>query len=106
MARPRSAKWTLGTPEHNKYLREHHRRRRAAALELLGGCCARCGFTDSRALQIDHVHNDGYADRKRWSAGTAHLRIVASILAGTDTGRYQVLCANCNWIKKAERYIP
>jgi hypothetical protein len=29
--------------------------------------------------------------------------MVKRILAGEGDGRYQLLCANCNWIKRFER---
>ncbi len=58
--------------------------------------CARCGFSDERALQIDHVHGGGTAESRK--IGPAGL--YARILRG-EPG-YQVLCANCNTIKKVE----
>jgi len=75
-------------------VREEARRK---AIEHLGSCCKRCGFSDLRALQIDHV----------FGGGTKHVRSTswkvryAEVLTDT-TGKYQLLCANCNWIKKAE----
>ena len=85
-----------------EYTRERHRRIRLAVLQAMGGRCARCGYDeDHRALQIDHVHSDGAAERK--SATTAigstfYLRVLKEL----DSGRYQLLCANCNWIKRYE----
>ena len=37
---------------------------RERAIIKLGGKCKECGFLDHRALQIDHVNNDGYVERK------------------------------------------
>jgi hypothetical protein len=76
------------------------RDRRERAVALLGGCCVRCGFDDMRALQLDHVNGDGPADRLLWGAGNAGQKAVTEILNGSV--RFQVLCANCNWIKRAE----
>lgn len=69
--------------------------------EKLGNKCVTCGFNDSRALQIDHVNDDGCLERK----GTRPNRRqrLRMILNDTDN-RYQILCANCNWIKRAEHY--
>lgn len=61
-----------------------------------GKRCANCGFEDARALQIDHVYNDGHADRKKGENSRQRIR---NAINDTE-GRYQILCANCNWIKK------
>lgn len=83
--------------------RDYHlawrRKWRAEAFKALGGCCARCGFTNEHALQIDHVNGDGHKERKQWSNGGYFCRRVVREAA---SGRYQLLCANCNWIKRAE----
>ncbi len=67
-------------------------------LSLLGGECRRCGFTDARALQVDHVHGGGSQERKTvWSSTRSFIERVRSM-----PGEYQLLCANCNWIKRIE----
>ncbi len=71
---------------------------RAAAVTHLGDCCARCGFDDPRALQIDHVLSDGNVDRNTKST----WQILQSVLASIPGERFQLLCANCNWIKRHE----
>lgn len=59
--------------------------------------CARCGFSDFRALQLDHVLGDGGKER------AGRKKINRAIVRGQiDISRYQVLCANCNWIKRYE----
>lgn len=80
--------------------KKYYDKLRNAVLSSLGGVCVRCSFSDARALQIDHVHGGG---RKELSsiARTAYWRMVlASVAVGE--GKYQLLCANCNWIKKEE----
>ena len=42
----------------NKTSTEQRRLLRLQAFQALGGRCARCGFDDVRALQIDHVNGD------------------------------------------------
>lgn len=66
-------------------------------LLFLGNKCSRCGFDDPRALQIDHINGHGSKDRKNrgWS------KRYKDILCGKDTS-FQLLCANCNWIKRVE----
>jgi len=72
-------------------------------MNILGGpICVICGITDIRCLQFDHINGDGYKERHEKN------------IKGNTTVRYylkhkeeaiqklQVLCANCNWIKRHE----
>lgn len=81
-----------------RYMREYHRRTRAKVLELFGNKCAHCGFSDHRALQIDHVNDDGWIERHKKFSSIVFLRRI--LKEGTEG--YQLLCANCNWIKRYE----
>lgn len=72
-------------------------RLRDKCFDLLGHVCNRCGFSDKRALQFDHVNGGGYADRKKHRGQAMYRNILSTAGAG-----FQVLCANCNWIKKHE----
>jgi hypothetical protein len=82
--------------------RRSERRLRQEVLD--GRSCAKCGFSDVRALVVDHVRGGGNKQRHRtnvsqrlgtWSAVYRHVR---------DNGwdGYQVLCHNCNFIKRLE----
>lgn len=83
------------------YAREYLRKSRAAVLEALGGKCLRCGFNDRRALQIDHVNGGGSKERKeKGFKQEFHKHVLNSFIKGEN--RYQLLCANCNWIKRFE----
>jgi hypothetical protein len=87
-------------PELNrKHTREYNARVRKSLIELLGGKCVRCGFDDPRALQIDHIHGGGSQDVKAMT-GMKNIQFMKRVLAGST--EYQLLCANCNWIKRAE----
>ena len=55
------------------------------------------GCTDSRCLQVDHVYGGGKQELKSMCR-RSYLR---KVLADVD-GIYQLLCANCNWIKRSE----
>ena len=82
---------------------ELHKRRRAEVLRALGGQCAHCGFSDARALQIDHVIP--CCGKGRRKSGHDYVRfltqdVLPAIIAGKNL--YQLLCANCNWIKRHE----
>lgn len=63
---------------------------------ILGQECSNCGFSDIRALQIDHVNGGGSKARKSHS-GTSGLYFVLN-----NIHLFQILCANCNWIKRHE----
>lgn len=81
-----------------EYAKAYWRRKRAAAIDLLGGVCVRCGFSDRRALQFDHTDGSGFQQRK--NNGFQAYPSIRRILAGDDG--FQLLCANCNWIKRVE----
>ena len=78
--------------------RKRYAELRQAVIAKLGNKCIRCGFADFRALQIDHIDGNGYKERKRIVANAPgwYRRILV------DPSGYQVLCANCNWIKRYE----
>ena len=81
--------------------RERTRQRRATLLELLGGKCRHCGFSDIRALQVDHRDGNGAKRNRELGIGSssdpAFYRYATSHLE-----EFQLLCANCNWIKRYE----
>ena len=79
--------------------RLYHKRRRDAVVELLGGKCVRCGFDDDRALQVDHI-NGGGCQEKSSTTGIYYNFVINQIKSGDH--HYQLLCANCNWIKRFE----
>ena len=81
-----------------KFHNEKYNALRLLIFTKLGGVCNRCGFSDHRALQIDHVNSDGWKERSK-GRGILYLKKVLN----DAEGRYQLLCANCNWIKRAER---
>ena len=74
---------------------------RDSVLKKFGEVCVKCGFSDKRALHIDHVNGNGAKDRRRFPCVKAYYRYLLSDGTKED---YQVLCANCNMIKKAENH--
>jgi hypothetical protein len=75
------------------------------AFEVLGG--ARCsnpkclvpgGCSDIRTLQIDHKHGGGYKEITEISTRGIYWKIINDPEKAKN--EYQVLCANCNWIKR------
>ncbi len=94
--------WKLAHPEQaNASTKRYRARLKAKVFAMLGNRCAweGCGWTDPRALQIDHKFGDGIKDRADGLVGTSFLKKVLK-----DNGnRYQLLCANHNWIKRVEQ---
>lgn len=70
---------------------------RVVALMLLGGKCEHCGHNDMRVLQFDHINGGGTAENRRLRS----IGVTRNVLR--EPFKYQVLCANCNWIKRSER---
>lgn len=65
-------------------------------MEFLGDKCTKCGFKDWRALQIDHIDGGGTQQTKGWSQS----RLFEDVRSNPQ--KYQLLCANCNSIKRIE----
>lgn len=79
-----------------EYQRLYKEKKRVEALEYLGGKCVECGFQDFRALEIDHVRDDGYLEKVPRDS-TYYNKVIKD-----NTGRYQLLCSNCNSKKRYE----
>ena len=71
---------------------------RTQIYDKLGHRCRKCGFDDKRALQIDHIHGGGNQEHKEIRNTVGFLK---KVLADIEN-QYQILCANCNWIKRME----
>jgi hypothetical protein len=69
-------------------------------LELLGSKCnnPECPIPrnkmDIRALQVDHINDNGYKERKQLKQYQMYKRVLKY------PEDYQLLCAYCNWLKK------
>lgn len=62
--------------------------------------CVRCGFTDLRALSIDHVRGGGSRHRRELKGGG--LRVYGWLKAKHYPDGFQTLCLNCQAIKRME----
>ena len=72
---------------------------RLEIIKILGGKCVRCGYDkDVRALKIDHTNGGGGDERKKYTS--ALYWIVLDMVRKGERKKYQVLCANCNTIKR------
>lgn len=114
-------KWYLENREEHKkknqkwYLENKHRynigrvqmrqRYRDILFEILGGAvCVKCGFSDRRALQFDHKMGEG--TRKMHNEEMKDYHNYVKYARNPELARktFQVLCANCNAIKRHEYY--
>ena len=82
---------------HSSWLKDHRKK----VFEILGNVCTKCGFSDVRALQIDHINGGGTRWRNAHKHNSSYYTEV-DVIKNNGQG-YQLLCANCNWIKREER---
>ncbi len=92
--------WGLGKSAYN---RTYWQEKRAKVIELLGGKCAQCPWTDPRALQVDHIYGDGNKDKNAHNVGRLLEAVMFDITLPPESRKYQLLCANHNWIKRVEK---
>jgi hypothetical protein len=90
------------SPERLRLLNKASYERTKAKLYLLyGNECNECGYRDSRAFNLDHKFRPkGKVNTSNFLRGQA---LYYAILSGKeDWLKYQLLCANCNTIKRIE----
>lgn len=89
-------------------IRQYHKFRRQVMFHYSEGKleCKKCGIKDYRVLQIDHIYNDGQKEKKeinpRMKKGCGTLFFYYWIVKNNFPQRYQILCINCNHIKRME----
>jgi hypothetical protein len=67
---------------------------------MYGASCALCGYTDKRALSLDHIAGGGSIERRKLGAvGSFRVALVAF-----RPDKYRVLCMNCQFIEKARMH--
>ena len=67
-----------------------------------GKCaCVQCGFTDIRALSIDHIKGNGYEHRKqKTTTRQGGVSFYRWLRRNGYPPEYQTLCMNCQWVKR------
>ncbi|MDI6820920.1 MAG: hypothetical protein QMD65_01950 [Patescibacteria group bacterium] len=91
---------------YRKLNREHHQELRFDVLKGYGGekpKCNCCGETEIKFLCIDHINNDGKAERKKFGSQVSILRYLRKM---SFPKGYQVLCYNCNLAKQYYKICP
>jgi len=74
--------------------RKNRKELKQKVVDGYGGKCVCCGEKEIKFLEIDHIHNDGAKDRKRFVGPTQFY--VYLIKNEYPKDRYQLYCANCN----------
>lgn len=92
--------WSKNHEKIKEYARNHQREIREKLIEIMGGKCVKCGINDHRVLQVDHINGGGYIERKNALTRNFNRRVIRSV--ENNEGKFQLLCANCNWIKRYE----
>jgi hypothetical protein len=80
-------------------IKERNRLDRVRVLLYLGNKCAHCGIEDPRVLQIDHVKGGGCKEAAKGMTGS---KLYKDVFIREPGEKYQLLCANCNWVKRYE----
>jgi hypothetical protein len=84
--------------KYRKQSRDAKKRLKESVFDIYGRICKRCGFTDIRALTLDHIKNNGNKERKEIGERGVYYRSLDSKFHS----EYQTLCMNCQFIKRYE----
>lgn len=104
----RKRRWWAGQyPKNKEKLLERRRQEKWAVKEEVlthygngKHACIRCGFSDLRALSIDHIEGGGTAHTQGLKkAGNSFYRW---LIKNNYPVGYQTLCMNCQFIKRVE----
>lgn len=90
--------------KHQREYKKHHYRWKAkfivvAHYSMGEMCCRHCRQSDIRCLQLDHCEGGGNLHRRSLPNPTG---IYSWLIRNDFPEGYQILCANCNFIKKIE----
>lgn len=85
--------------ESYRKVKEKRDTERVEMIRMMGGKCIKCGFDkDMRALQVDHIQGGGCKEQLKISRVRFWRYVMDSF--NKKEGKYQLLCANCNFIKR------
>lgn len=79
-----------------KHSRDAKARLRQSVLDAYGRTCSICGFSDERALTLDHILNNGSKERKELGERGVYYRA----LQLENHPEYRILCMNCQFIER------
>lgn len=96
-------RWRERNPEKAKAaMKRYSNHSRERLFDAIGDRCTHCGITERCVLQLDHIHNNGYKDLKRFG-NTSSMYNYYVKQPDEAKKTFQILCANCNWRKRAKR---
>ena len=91
-------RYRLANPEkHRGQSRAAKQKQRAALFAMYGSSCVLCGFSDVRALTLDHVKRNGAAERAELGERGVYRRALVEL----RPDEYRTLCMNCQFISRA-----
>jgi len=74
---------------------------KAETIAAYGGVCLACDEKDPACLTIDHVRDDGAAERRKMGSGGGGTNLYRWLRRfGFPKDNYQLLCHNCQWRKR------
>jgi len=91
-------------PEKRRQRRDYHHKLRLKAFKVLRDPpeCFHCFTDDFRILTFDHINNDGAEERKQLK-GNRVARQINKMTKEEARSRYQILCHNCNYLRRLEQ---
>lgn len=100
----RRAEYDQTRDQRNALARKRHAELRDIVIAGYGGRCACCAEAIPTFLDLDHVNNDGCAERKKFGKNTS--RQYRLVIKQGFPNCYQLLCRNCNWGKRIHGICP
>lgn len=92
-------RYRMEDPEkYREQTKEHKRKIRERLLDMYGRQCAICGFSDVRALTLDHVNQNGNEERKQYGERGVYRRALTEY----RPDEYRTLCMNCQFIERSK----
>lgn len=92
-------KYRAENPE--KYKEQSRRAKKKlkdSVFNLYGRICDSCGFSDIKALTLDHILNNGAEERKKLGERGVYCRAIKDF----RPNEYRILCMNCQFIKRVK----
>lgn len=97
MKRENMRRYRAEKPEHHRAVsRKAKRKQREKLYDAYGKQCVLCGFSDERALSLDHIKNNGAEERKAIGDRAVYYRA----LIPENKSDYRMLCMNCQFIER------
>jgi len=91
-------RYRVENPEkHRKMSRDAKAKLKEQLFEMYGHTCAVCGFSDKRALTLDHINQNGNEERKALGERGVYRRALAEY----RPDEYRTLCMNCQFIERS-----